>query len=186
MAMEAAMVAVLDRHANVSAGGKPVNNWYEKKGKTNKKLYKEMWAPKDHHSDRRNRNGRHFTANRPPPPRVGYRPVEEKLRMAEAEIRVLNAKIQVQHQESMEAMDFQEQFFKDQIKTILEGRIGDDDGGGKEEKEEEDAADCHLGTISVLEPEPESRPTSHMNKEMQRIVGVIEKMRKNKWEPADN
>ncbi|CAI0473949.1 unnamed protein product [Linum tenue] len=182
MAMEAAMVAVLDHRANVNAGGKPVNNWYEKKGKTHKKLYKEMWAPKDHHSDR---NGRHITANRSPPPRVGYPPVEEKLRMAEAEIRVLSAKIQVQHQESMEAMDFQEQFFKDQIKSILEGRV-DDDGGGKEEKKGEDAADCHLGTISVLEPELESRPTSRMNKEMQRIVGVIEKMRKNKWEPADN
>ncbi|CAI0420993.1 unnamed protein product [Linum tenue] len=185
MAMEAATLAILDHHINVnSGGGKRVNNWYEKKGKTNKKLYKEMWAPKDHHSGA-STNRRHFQANRSPPQRGGSRSdcdveLEEKLRMAKEEVRVLRVKIQLQHLESMEAMDFQEQFFKEQIKRILEGRVDDDDGG-KEEKKEEVAADCNS-----VEPKPESLPTKHLNKGMQRIMEEIEKTRINKWEAADH
>ncbi|CAI0420994.1 unnamed protein product [Linum tenue] len=186
MAMEAATLAILDHHINVnSGGGKRVNNWYEKKGKTNKKLYKEMWAPKDHHSGA-STNRRHFQANRSPPQRGGSRSdcdveLEEKLRMAKEEVRVLRVKIQLQHLESMEAMDFQELFFKEQIKSILEGRV-DNYGGGKEEKKEEDAADCNFGTNSVLDPEP--RPTKHLNEGVQRIMGEIEKMRNNKREES--
>ncbi|CAL1376975.1 unnamed protein product [Linum trigynum] len=187
--MEAATLPILDHHINVnSGGGKRVNNWYEKKGKTNRKLHKEIWAPKDHQYSGASTNRRHFQANRSPPQRGGSRSdcdveLEEKLRMAKEEVRVLRVKIQLQHQESTEAMDFQELFFKEQIKSILEGRV-DDYGGGKEDKKkkEEDAADCNFGTSSVLDTEP--RPTKHLNEEMQRIMGEIEKMRNNKREES--
>ncbi|CAN0862608.1 hypothetical protein LINGRAHAP2_LOCUS8505 [Linum grandiflorum] len=50
--------------------------------------------------------------------------VKEKLKNAKEEIRVLMGKIQLQHQENTEAMDFQEQFFREQIRSILEEKQG--------------------------------------------------------------
>ncbi|CAL1376973.1 unnamed protein product [Linum trigynum] len=175
---------------NVNAGGERVNNgYYEKKGKTKKLNKKKTVANPNYNKDHRSgasSNRRHFPANRPPPPRVSSPSVyevelKEKLRMAKEETRVLRDKIQLQHQESKEAMDFQEQFFKEQIKSILEGRVDDYDGGKEEKKKEEVAADCNS-----VEPEPESLPTKHLNKGMQRIMEEIQKMRINKWEAADH
>ncbi|CAN1190790.1 hypothetical protein LINPERHAP2_LOCUS40696 [Linum perenne] len=80
---------------------------------------------------------------------------KEKLKKANQEIRVLMDRIQLQHRENVEAMDFQEQFFRDQIRSILERNAAasapdaaaaaddddadaddDDVGDGKEELEE--------------------------------------------------
>lgn len=108
--------------------------------------------------------------------------VSERLRKSMKENRIVKERTKVQHQESKEEMDFQEQFFKEQIKVIHDARDAKEDDFEKFQQEKREKVKQSSGNPSAIEDPRRSRVEEvakfikFQDKEMENFVAEREEL----------
>nr|XP_027075041.1 protein SUPPRESSOR OF GENE SILENCING 3-like [Coffea arabica] len=110
--------------------------------------------------------------------------VSEKLRKMQEENRIVRLRTKKHHEQNKEEMDYQEQFFKEQIKVIYEARDAKEDDFEKiqQEQREKITQQSHANPSSAEDPrvmaEAIAKSIKLQDKEMEEFVSQREKLMK--------
>ncbi|KAL3524606.1 hypothetical protein ACH5RR_012978 [Cinchona calisaya] len=112
-----------------------------------------------------------------------YGLVSEKLRKTQEENRIVRLRTKMHHEQNKEEMDYQEQFFKDQIKMIYDARDAKEDDFEKMQQEQrEKITQQSRASPSIEDPrvraEAIAKSVKLQDKEMEEFVAQREKLMK--------
>ncbi|KAH7866270.1 hypothetical protein Vadar_017941 [Vaccinium darrowii] len=106
--------------------------------------------------------------------------VAEKLRKTQEENRIVRHRSKMHHEQNKEEMDFQEQFFKDQLQVIHKARVAKEDDFEMIQQEEREKVKAHVsaGGDRRRREEEFAKFVKSQDKEMEEFVSEREKLMK--------
>ncbi|KAL4590176.1 hypothetical protein LXL04_003100 [Taraxacum kok-saghyz] len=106
-----------------------------------------------------------------------YGLVSQKLRKIEEESRIVRERTQLYHEQNKEEMDYQEQFFKDQLKTIQDARTAKEDNFDKSQEEERMRVEKSYSAVDPQKRDDKLEEMKGFEEEREKLMTELEEQK---------